>query len=305
MTSRLNQARQAVRPALKARMMLAGPPGAGKTRCSLIIAQVLAEGGSVLGIDTEKESMLTYAEDFTFDHLPWQPPFDPRELSETLLEADGYSVVIVDSLTHFWRGDGGTMSIANGRFTGWKEARPVQEELVEAILSCSAHVVLGVRSKVEYTQEQESNGKQVVRKLGMAAQQDGDLEFELNVAVDLAMDHTATISKSRTTALPVGRTFKGSQMADMAGLYRDWLAAGEPPAKAADVTALIGRMQGLPEKLRKECKQAFFAAFGKPEQLRESQVEQAGVLVDSYEQTADPTEVEPADAGLPFEEASV
>jgi hypothetical protein len=33
-------------------------------------------------IDTEKESALTYADDFTFDHLPWDPPFEPRELAQ-------------------------------------------------------------------------------------------------------------------------------------------------------------------------------------------------------------------------------
>lgn len=285
--SRLSHAHQAVRPALKARMMVSGPSGSGKTRSSLIIASQLADGGPVLGIDTEKESMLTYADDFEFEHLPWQPPFDPRELAETLAEAgQKYAVILCDSLTHFWAGDGGTLSIANGRFTAWKDARPAQETLVEAILTCPAHVLLCVRAKMEYVQEQEANGKQVVRKVGMGAVQDSTLEYELNVAVDMSMDHTATVSKSRTTALPVGRTFKGSQVADMATTYKEWLEAGEPPASKQDTDAIRARVTALPERLRKECQQAFLAALGKVDQLREAQLADADALIAGYEAQA-------------------
>src|SRR5262245_54698097 len=97
--SRLGLARPAVRPAMNARLMLSGPPGGGKTWSALAIAETLSpvgpriEGQShgILGIDTEKESMLTYADQFTdadgapiFMHLPWAAPFDPRELVDTL-----------------------------------------------------------------------------------------------------------------------------------------------------------------------------------------------------------------------------
>lgn len=292
-SSRLSQARKAVRPALKGRMMLSGPAGAGKTRSALIIAGVLAEGQPILGIDTEKESMLTYADDFDFTHLPWAPPYDPRELVTVLAEAGPeYGVIIVDSLSHFWRKEGGVLDIANGKFTGWKDARPVQEDLVEAILNCPAHVVLGVRSKVEHTQETE-NGKQVVKKLGMAAQQDDDLEFEMNVAIELSMDHTATISKSRTTVLPVSRAFRPGQIAEMARLYGDWLKGGEPPAARDILADLLDRIEKLEPERRKACKNEFVVKFGRPEQLRESQVADADALVYGWEHPTDP--------GAPFD----
>ena len=183
MSSRLGRATKAVRPALKARMMLAGPPGAGKTRTGLIMAEVLAEGGRVLVIDTERESALTYADDFEFTHLAWEPPYDPRELAVVLREAgQDYDVVIVDSLTHFWRYEGGTLDIAEGKFSGWKAARPAQDEMVRAVLSCQAHVILAVRSKLSYTQTVDDRGRHVVEKLGMAPQQDDTLEYEMTVA---------------------------------------------------------------------------------------------------------------------------
>lgn len=285
MTTRLQLARKAVRPALKGRMMLTGPAGAGKTRSGLMIATALAEGGPILGIDTEKESMLTYADDFDFTHLPWQPPFNALELAEVIGEAGkSYAVIQLDSMSHFWRKEGGVLDVAGGKFTGWKEARPIQEALVESILNCGAHVVLCVRSKVEHTQETDERGKHTVRKLGMAAQQDDDLEFEMNVAVEMSMDHTATISKSRTTVLPIGRTFHNGQITEMARIYGEWLKGGEAPAAKDIVADLQARMNAIESsERRKAVKNEFVARFGRPEQLRESAVAEAVALVESYE----------------------
>lgn len=280
--SRLDNARPAVRPALHGRMLLSGPPGAGKTRSALIVASTLTDG-PVLVIDTEKESALTYADDFTFDHLRWSAPFDPRDLSNTLIEAgQSYDVVIVDSLSHFWQAEGGTLDIADGKFGGWKTARPAQHDLVDGILGADAHVICCVRAKVKYEQTTEG-GKHRVAKLGMNPIQDSDLEYEVNVSIALDMDHAATVAKSRTTALPVGRTFRPGHMADLAEEYGRWLQGGEPPADRKVVGALIERMNALPDEARKACKQEFVAALGRPEQIRDSQVSAAEALVASHE----------------------
>lgn len=281
--SRLDNARAAVRPALPARALLSGPPGAGKTRTGLIVAEVLAEGGTVLVIDTERESALTYADDFSFDHLPWHAPFDPRDLGRTIVEAgESYAVVMVDSLSHFWRAEGGTLDIAGGKFTGWKDARPAQHDMVNGILACRAHFIGCARSKVEYTQELEGT-KHVVRKLGMATVQDDDLEYEVNVAADLDMTHTLTVSKSRTVAVPVGRTFTAGHAEEFATLYRDWLKGGEPPADRAVVGDLLERLNALGEDDRKQAKGEFLAQIGRPEHLRASMVDDAEQLVARYE----------------------
>lgn len=227
-TNRLALAREAVRPSLKARLMLSGPAGAGKTYSALEIAAVL--GDRVLLIDTEKESALTYASDFAFTHLPWAPPFDPRELGSTLVQAAAdYDVIVVDSLSHFWGGQGGTLDIADGKFGGWKTARPAQNDAVDGILSSPAHVIVCVRSAIEHVQETDpKTGKQVVRKLGLAPKQDKDLEYELNLAVEIDIDHRIAVAKSRTTVIPVGQMFAPGHARDLAVAYKDWLAGGEP-----------------------------------------------------------------------------
>lgn len=300
--SRLTNARTAVRPALKARMMLSGPAGAGKTRSALIMSERLTHGGKVLVIDTEKESALTYADDFEFQHLPWDPPFDPRELATVLLEAgESYDAIVVDSLSHFWRGSGGTLDIADGKFTGWKAARPAQDDLVAGILDTKAHVILCGRAKIDHVQELE-NGKHVVKKLGMATIQDDTLEYELNVACEIDMEHRLTVAKSRCTTVPVGRTFAPGHAEDFADLYRDWLAGGEPPAEQAKVDALVTAMNDLPAEQRKACKQEFVAKFGRPDHLPESRLAEAEAFVrghkvsDVEEGLADDPEQEPEQA---------
>lgn len=286
MTSRLNLAAPAIRPALKGRLLLAAPSGAGKTKTGLIIATVLAadDDGSIVVIDTEKESALTYADDFDFKHIPWRPPYDVAELAETIADAGRtFSVVMVDSMSHFWRKAGGTLDVAGGKFGGWKKARPLQEDLVDAILACDAHVILCARSKQAHVQEEDERGRQVVKKLGMAAQQDDDLEYEMNIGCEIDMEHTIAVSKSRCDAVPVGRQFTAGHAGELAELYRDWLKVGEPPASQAAVDALTARIGVLPDAARKACKGEFMATLGRPELLREARLSEAEALVARFE----------------------
>lgn len=236
--SRLDNARDAVRPSLKARLMLTSPAGGGKTWTGLTIASVL--GKRTVVFDTEHDSALTYADLFRFKHLSWVAPFNPAELAvEVASAAKHYDTVMIDSFTHFWTGPGGTLELSDNGFVGWKGARPIQNQALEALLSAPAHVIVCCRSRTAYdVGTDEVTGKQRVRKLGLRAQQDEGLEYEMNLALDLDMEHRMTISKSRVTELPVNTSFGPGQAKQFAALYRDWLAGGEPFANPADLANL-------------------------------------------------------------------
>lgn len=235
------------REAAKAKIALSGGPGWGKTWTALRIARVLSPAGIVMGIDTEHESMKLYAPkpgqapgpgEFAFKHAPWEPPYDPRELTEAILHyAKHVDVLIIDSLTHFWQGEGGTLDVASGRFTGWKEARPIQRAMVEAIVRAPCHMIGCMRSKVAYTQEtatRDGRDVQVVRRLGQADIQSDEMPYEFTVAADLDSQHQLTISKTRCRDLRLGQVFAAEHEVDMAKILLAWL---QDAPEAEDLSA--------------------------------------------------------------------
>lgn len=287
---RIERVQPAVRRSMKARLMIAGPAGAGKTHTALTIARALCPDEMPLVIDTEEESALTYADKFAFHHLPWDPPFNPQELAQVVTEvAPNYPCVIIDSASHFWSDDGGTLDVAGGKFTGWKTARPMQRDLIVSVLRAPTNMIVCVRSKMEHAQETDAKtGKHVVTKLGMAPVQDSTFEYEVNVSAELDMTHTLSISKTRCDLLD-GREFPAGHSTDMALIYSKWLEGGEPVAAPEDVTGLVTRMNDvIDEALRKSVKQEFVQRFGRPEHLLASKVAEADLFLFSALNPPDP-----------------
>lgn len=292
--SRLGTATAAVRPKLKARIMLSAPSGGGKTWTALTIARELCKGDmtKVLVIDTEKDSALTYVDEFrmenggTFMHLPWDAPYSPSDLAATMHDAgrNGFEAIITDSLTHFWTKSGGTLDLADAKFGGWKTARPAQEEMVDAILGTTAHVIVCVRSKVEYQQVyNEKTRKHEVKKLGMAPQQDATLDYEMNIAVELDLEHNMFIGKSRTNDIPVGRVYAPGQAPVFAGHYAEWLAGGTE-VETTTLTALNERLHSLPEPVMERVKQLWMERnLPKLAELNAGQVIRVLGIVDQVE----------------------
>jgi hypothetical protein len=247
-TSRARLVRPAVRRPTLARLALSGPSGSGKTWTALSVAEVLAPGGRVVVIDTERGDNAQgaaelYADTFAFEVLEWPPPYDPRDLALTLDDlsslpaAERPHVVVLDSASHFWRGQGGTLDIAGGKFGGWKAATPAQDDLVAAILRAGYHVLVCLRARQDYAVEEGDHGKQKVVKLGLAPVQRDDLEYEFQVVVQLDMDHRIDVGKTRAQPL-AGGSWPAGQQARFAALYRDWLVSGTQVAPMADVEAL-------------------------------------------------------------------
>lgn len=281
-TSRLTQARAAQRQRTKARLALSGPSGAGKTWTALCIAAILAPDGPVILVDTEpgdgsQGAAELYADDFTFDTIQWEPPYDPRDLALTLDElgrataangrwpdADGYAVIIIDSASHFWRGEGGTLDIADGRYGGWKSATPVQDHLVNRILRSPAHVIVCTRAKQAYALSVDTNGKQNVTKLGLEPIQRADLEYEFQVVAMIDTDHRIDIGKTRCRDL-AGESFRANDQDRFARIYDRWLEGGFNTMRQRDVDTLVMSFDVVTDdEDRAQKKRDFAKVFGSP-----------------------------------------
>jgi hypothetical protein len=237
---------RAVKRNVKLKMAIAGIAGSGKTLTSLILAKALANGGGVALIDTEHGSASKYADEFVFDVLELSQ-FDPRNYIKAIHEAEkaGYTVLIIDSLSHAWNGTGGALELVDivakkaaarrnkdnpNTFNAWSEVTPLQNRMVDTILASPLHIIATMRSKTEYLVK-VINGNSVPQKLGMAPIQRADVEYEFDIYADMDADNTMVIQKSRF------RTLSGQVIpkpdADLAEVIRTWLAG--VPAEVAPV----------------------------------------------------------------------
>lgn len=286
----------ATKRSARARVAFDGPSGSGKTWTSLEWATVLAEGGRVALVDTERGSASLYAARFEFDVIEMQPPYHPQRLTDLIkaAEVNGYAVLVIDSLTHFWSGDGGVLDIVDdastraggNKFAAWKEGSPVQRDMIDAVLAADMHVIVTMRSKQEWVLEENERGKKVPRRVGMAPEQRAGLEYEFTMVGDLDLSHTLVFSKSRCDRLS-DVVVKPGEAPDAAETFRSWLDDGEPLADRNAVDGLVQTMNKLPEEVRKACKKAFAERFGLPDRLIASQFEDAVALVGSYELAQD------------------
>lgn len=219
----------------KARIALDGPSGSGKTWTALVTARAL--GDSTALIDTERGSASKYSGrgGFTFDTLRMNK-YDPRDLVKALAVASsrGYATVIVDSLTHFWSGSDGMLEQVNNAasrgyggnsFGGWKEATPMERQMIDALCSYPGHVIVTMRVKTEYILEDNGRGKQVPRKVGLKPEQRAGIEYEFDVVGDMDHENTLVISKSRCSELSGAVIRKPDAV--FAQTILDWLEDGE------------------------------------------------------------------------------
>jgi len=201
------QIRKARRSATKLRLLLTGPSGSGKTWGALQIAKGM--GGKTVVIDTEEGSSDLYDHLTDFDVIDLRPPFTPERYIEAIKAAEeaGYEIIIIDSVTHCWSGQGGCLElledVAKAQFRGntWSAfsvITPRWRAFVDAILRSPSHVICCGRSKTE-TAQVDDHGKKKVAKLGMKLEARDGLEFEFTVCLDIVHDgHFATVSKDRT-----------------------------------------------------------------------------------------------------------
>ena len=233
----------ATKQQIKLRLAFCGPAGSGKTYTALRVAHLL--GGKVAVIDTENRTASKYVgespdgQPWAFDVLNLEGDFHPQRFADAISDAAraGYDVVVVDSLTHAWSGPGGMLELVDKRgrasrsgntFQAWGDLRPVERKLWDAIIQAPIHVIATFRTKTEWSIEEDSRGKKVPRRIGLAPEQRQGLEYELDVVGDVDLDHTVIISKTRCSALADAVLPKpGRALADP---LRAWLSDGAEPA---------------------------------------------------------------------------
>ena len=221
----------------KGRMALCGPSGSGKTYTALRVAQALKGEGRIACIDSERGSASKYADEFDFDVCELDD-YGPDNYVKALesAEKDGYTVAIVDSLSHAWEGKGGVLeqhddetrrSRSHNSFMAWRDITPIHNRLVNALTGSSMHIIATMRTKTEYVLEANDKGQMVPKKIGMKPIQRQGMEYEFDVVLDLDLELRAMVSKSRCKAL-TQKVFHEAGEDDLGKIFYEWLTDGAP-----------------------------------------------------------------------------
>ncbi len=235
------------------RMLIVGTAGSGKTYSAMSFAQALAARLSqdqFAVIDTECRRSQLYRQTFDF-RLCELPDFNPRNYIDAIKSAvkAGYRVIVIDSLSHAWVGQGGALALkdeatakaGDNKFAAWKDVTPLWNELIETIMTAKAHILCTARSKTEWGQQEykdrNGNTKSKPVKVGLTPVLRDGAEFEFTLVGYMDEDITMHVHKG-CEALPKGSDIKLPDGSLMKGVLH-WLSSFTQPPTRAEVQAAL------------------------------------------------------------------
>jgi AAA domain len=244
----------AVRENVSLLVGLAGGTGSGKTFTAMRLASGIAGDKPFALIDTAAGRGKHYADRFRFDHGDLHAPFRPEAYTEAILAADkaGYPVIVVDSMSHVWAGDGGVLDWQEEELTrmagdDWKKREAVKmaawikpktshKRMVQRLLQVRAHLILCFRAEEKVDMIREDGKMKIVPKKSLVGL-DGwipicekNLPFELTTsflltAVAPGVPRPIKLQEQHRSLFPLEREIteeSGQRLAQ-------WAAGGKTP----------------------------------------------------------------------------
>jgi hypothetical protein len=153
--------REAVREGARIVLGISGVSGSGKTYTALQLAWGLAGGDSkkVGMLDAENKRGSLYSDILVnkervvqkFMIADLYSPFSPQRYAQAIKEfqAAGVEVLVIDSASHEWEGEGGCEDIADdgGKVANWKKAKREHKRFMNVLLTCDMHIIVCLRAR--------------------------------------------------------------------------------------------------------------------------------------------------------------
>lgn len=197
--NRVFKSHKAVRKQVPLLVGLMGPSGSGKTYSALRLAtgMVTVNKGPIFMIDTENHRGEHYAENFDFEHVPFEAPFGSRDYLDALKYCvdEGARCIIVDSMSHEHEGPGGLLDMHEQEVTrmagndyakrervkmlAWNKPKQARRELINGMLQLGvqANIIFCFRAKKSVRQVRKNN-KNVVEDVGFMPIAGDEFVFE-------------------------------------------------------------------------------------------------------------------------------
>ncbi len=200
------QFRPAKRESVNLLIGIAGGTGSGKSFSACRLATGLAGGKRFAVIDTEAGRIRHYADMFQFDYVDLEPPFTPDSYTNAIkaAEAAEYPVIVVDSLSHEYSGEGGILDMQEQeldrmagqdwkkreacKMASWIRPKMAHKKMLSHLLQVRAHVILCFRAEQKVEMVKEDGKTRIVPKHsltgldGWISVTEKNLPFELTVS---------------------------------------------------------------------------------------------------------------------------
>ena len=238
-----------------------GLSGSGKTMSALEFATGLCgSDGKICVIDTERGRSNMYSKDYEFYRLDFDPPFDPISYLDAFRQVEEFvghnGVIIVDSMSHIWEGEGGMLEMAgnaaqaaakkSGRspetysFYSWREPKQQFGAFMRYIQSCSCHVIFCLRAKNKAVVEKDEKGKTQIVNLGVQPIIGDNFDYEMTFLAGFDPDNPGVPTFGRKTlARQFEKIFSGNKKMSAAHgkAFQEWCS--QKPKKPAKTFKLF------------------------------------------------------------------
>lgn len=280
---------------------LAGPSGGGKTYTAMRLASGMAKGQRFAVIDTENGRASHYADQFDFDVLDLVPPFTPEVYGAAIEAADaaGYPVIVVDSMSHEYAGEGGVLDMQEAEFKrlggresvkmlSWSVPKQEHKAMVQKILRVKANVILCFRAEAKIEMVKNADGRfEIVPKKSLTGL-DGwipitekSLPFELTVSMMLLPDHPGVGHPIKLQEQHKPMFPEGAKIDEECGRrIAEWASGGSVPAVDPTLQRLRDAALGGKAKLAEEWEKLGKAERVKLGQATLSSLKEAADLAD-------------------------
>lgn len=167
---------------------MSGPSGGGKTLSALKVARGMAGGddSKIFVLDTESGRAKYYAppsgqkpgpQTFGFMHADIRPPFRPQAFIDAVKAAEkaGAKVIVVDSMSHEWSGEGGVLDWAEDelsrmagqdyakrekvKMASWIKPKMAHKAMMQALLQVRAHIIFCLRGEEKMKMTKVPDGR--------------------------------------------------------------------------------------------------------------------------------------------------
>lgn len=206
------QVKKAKREKIYPKIAIIAPSGGGKTYGGLRLATGMAEEieketgkkARILMGNTESKRGLYYANEFDYDIVDLDAPYNPEKFVELIEFAveEGYDILIIDSSSHEWEGKGGCLELqqqAGGTYQSWAKVTPRHQKFINAIADSPITIIATMRGKDQYEMSKDERGRASVQKLGVGAKQREGFEYEFTCTFLIDQKtNTAEVQKDNT-----------------------------------------------------------------------------------------------------------